>query len=117
MIVCRAYQDSNNVPPPTAALVELEQRIADLELGQRYDASQTAVRAVQADLLTQLRTIRAALVAERNQSGTTAASSSALTALQLENEQLKKRNTKLEYRVQHLVSNMEKLLPERAVDV
>lgn len=86
-------------------MADLEKRIASLEVGKRYDATKEAVQKVELEFLIKLREIRAAL----QQEGSTAANSKELEALKLENEQLRKRNEKLEYRVQHVVANMEKM--------
>jgi predicted nucleic acid-binding Zn-ribbon protein len=83
----------------------LKQRIAALEVGQSYEATKEAVQKVEYEFLVKLREIRSAL---RSQ-GSSLANSKEMEALRLENEQLKRRNAKLEYRVQHVVANLEKL--------
>lgn len=60
------------------------------------------------EMLTTLRTIRAAMVAD-SQNGS-AADSKELELLRKENEGLKKVNKKQAYRINHLVANMEKML-------
>ena len=80
-------------------------RIASLEVGKSYDATKEAVQKVELEFLVKLREIRAAL----QQEGSTAANSKELDALKKENEQLKTRNAKLEYRIQHVVAYMEKM--------
>ena len=62
----------------------------------------------QMEMLTTLRTIREAMVAESGNSGS--ADSKELALLKKENEELKKVNKKYEYRIEHLVNNMDKLL-------
>jgi predicted nucleic acid-binding Zn-ribbon protein len=88
-----------------SAVTDLEKRIASLEVGKSYDATKEAVQKVEQEFLVKLREIRAALQLE----GSTAANSKELDALKKENEQLKTRNAKLEYRIQHVVANMEKM--------
>lgn len=87
------------------AVADLEKRIVSLEVGKNYDATKEAVQKVEKEFLVKLREIRSALQEE----GTTSANSKELEALKQENEQLKKRNTKLEYRVQHVVATMEEM--------
>jgi hypothetical protein len=105
------------------ASAELEKRIGALEKGAAYDATKTAVQQVEAECLMKLREIRAALVAEAAAAATAngsgapgaagvaaaAASSKELQQLQTENDELKRKIAKLEYRVQHMVVSMEEL--------
>jgi uncharacterized coiled-coil protein SlyX len=100
------------------ANAELENRIAALEKGAAFDATKTAVQQVEAECLMKLREIRAALVAEASTSGAAATgavsgaaatSSKELQQLQNENAELKRKMAKLEYRVQHVVSEMDKM--------
>lgn len=107
---------TNTVTPADAlAVADLRERVQALEVGQEYDATQAAVRDVQIECLTQLRAIQAALVQDGNSTvATTAASASSpppphVANLQNENELLRQRNAKLEYRVQHLLASMEVL--------
>ena len=62
---------------------------------------------VEADFLVKLRDIRANI--DGSNSGVSATTSKEIDALRAENEALKKRNAKLEYRVQHMLHNMEEL--------
>lgn len=101
------------------ASAELEKRIEALEKGAAFDATKTAVHQVEAECLMKLREIRTALVAEAaNTNGAAgaggsvvavAASSKELQQLQTENDALKRKIAKLEYRVEHMVSSMEDL--------
>lgn len=75
-----------------------------MELGQQYSVNQKEVQKIQAQHLLQLREIR------KEMASTGGGSTEELLQLQIENEELKKRNTKLEYRVQHVVGNLERLL-------
>jgi predicted nucleic acid-binding Zn-ribbon protein len=93
----------------------LEHRINALEIGKQYDATKEAVRKVEEEYLLKLREIKQAIEREKQQStsSTSAASSTKeLEELRKENDTLKQKNTKLEYRIQHVVSNMEKLYDE-----
>jgi len=83
-------------------IAELEKRIAALEVGKSYDATKEAVEKVEKEFLSKLREIRAELANEGS-------SSKELEYLRAENEELKRKNAKLEYRVQHVVANMEKM--------
>lgn len=80
----------------------LEARIAALEKGQKFEATQKAVAAVEADCLKQLREVRAAVAAD---SGAAASSAAAVA----EKEALTRKIAKLEYRVQHLLGSMDML--------
>ena len=60
------------------------------------------------EMLTTLRTIREAMIADSKNGG--ANDSKELEKLKKENEELKKVNTKQAYRINHLVANMEKML-------
>jgi hypothetical protein len=100
-----------------AVVAALEQRIVALETGNQYDANKAAVEMIEMKHLQTLREIRTALLNEQSTSISTTAVVSASTngdpsimeSLQKENELLKKKMIKLEYRIQHLVSNMEML--------
>jgi cell division septum initiation protein DivIVA len=98
---------TTSVPAVTAAL---EQRIADLEQGTKFDATQSAVQKVQWECLQQLRDIRAALASSSSTTeGNGSVDNTALKTMQEENQQLKTRNAKLEYRVQHMAHSLEEL--------
>lgn len=86
----------------------LEQRIQALELGSHYEATKQAVQEVERQHLETLRHIRAALLNNNNDGGVSS-SSKELEQLQKENEALKKKNAKLEYRVHHMAACMEEL--------
>jgi hypothetical protein len=80
----------------------LQARVAALEQGDSFAATQTAVQQVQADCLRQLREIRTALGSSTTTTTTTSAPAADTLALE-------RKVAKLEYRVQHLVSGIESL--------
>lgn len=84
----------------------MQVRIAALEKGESFAATQTAIQNVQAKCLQQLRNVRAALDTDGHGSG---ASASAVAAQTAENNALQRKVEKLEYRVQHLLASMEYL--------
>mmetsp|Transcript_37278 Transcript_37278/g.42577 ORF Transcript_37278/g.42577 Transcript_37278/m.42577 type:complete len:103 (-) Transcript_37278:127-435(-) len=86
-----------------------EKRITALEQGLKFDATKLEVERVQMECLEQLRTIRKALV----ESSGAVASSKEMETLREENAMLKKQSLKKDYRIEHLVSSVEKLLGER----
>jgi hypothetical protein len=103
-------------------IAELEQRIVALEVGAQYDVNQDAIEKIEREHLQTLRNIRNALLLEQQSStinddttlltnNTTTSvlpqTNNVIESLQKENEMLKKKTIKLEYRIQHLVSNME----------
>ena len=85
---------------------ELQTKIVNIDNQKQFSADQAAVQAAQMEMLTTLRTIRAAIVSSGNNLG---ASSKELEDLKAENEQLKKTNTKQRYRINHLVKGMEEM--------
>lgn len=86
----------------------LEQRIAALEKGATFDATQAAIRQREEEMLATLRGIRAQM-AEEAASGS-GASSAEVTDLKEENAKLKQTVAKQEYRIRHLIAGMEDLL-------
>lgn len=106
------YQQPNDttaaLPANDNEVQDLEQRIQALEVGAKYDATKAAVQAVENEYLLKLREIRAAVTAEAA-SGGSGASSKEVEALRAENEMLQKKNAKLDYRVLHLVLELEAL--------
>mmetsp|Transcript_4178 Transcript_4178/g.6519 ORF Transcript_4178/g.6519 Transcript_4178/m.6519 type:complete len:95 (+) Transcript_4178:156-440(+) len=89
--------------------IDIMKRVEALEQGAKYDATKIEVDRVQMECLDQLRNIRKAMV----ESSGAAASSKEMEALREENAALKKQALKQEYRIEHLVSTVEKLLEER----
>jgi FtsZ-binding cell division protein ZapB len=80
-------------------------RVEVLELGAQFDATRDEVRRIQMEHLEQLRAIRVAML-----EGGTTTSSKELEALRAENELLKQKNRKQEYRIQHLITTVDGLL-------
>jgi predicted nucleic acid-binding Zn-ribbon protein len=94
---------------------DIEKRIQALEVGEKYDATKSEVQKVEQEFLLKLREIRAAITAEAQAGGSAGGVSSSaggagapkeLEALRAENELLKKKNAKLEYRLQHVVNEL-----------
>jgi phosphoketolase len=95
----------------TAGVEDIAKRIQALEVGAQYDATKSEVQKVEQEFLLKLREIRAAITAEAQAGGTSsvavaAGSNKELEALRAENELLKKKNAKLEFRVVHVVDEM-----------
>jgi FtsZ-binding cell division protein ZapB len=92
---------------------ELARRVEALEVGAAYRATKSEVEKIEEELLVKLRAIRESMADTGDSAGASAdvtiASSKELEALRAENDQLKQRNAKLEYRVQHVVGEMTRL--------
>lgn len=95
------------------ACQDLEARVKALEEGAVFNATQEAVREREAEFLAQLREIKEAVAEERKQGGG-GASSEEVKSLKQENELLKAKLAKSEYRVRHLIAGMEDLLAAKA---
>lgn len=100
-----------NISLYKADIIELEQRVNALEIGKQYDITKDAVRKVEEEYLMKFRELKASLEQE-SMNGGDSSSTKELEELRNENQLLKQKNTKLEYRVQHMVSNMELMLDE-----
>jgi len=91
----------------STTLIALDERIKALELGAQYDANKAEVEKIEKEYQTKLREIESS---NRNGGG---ASSSGLSKeverLREENEILKKKNAKQEYRILHMLGVMEEL--------
>ena len=94
---------------------DIEKRIQALEVGEKYDATKSEVQKVEQEFLLKLREIRAAITVEAQAGGGVAGASSSvcgagptkqLEALRAENELLKNKNAKLQYRVEHVVNEL-----------
>jgi hypothetical protein len=95
---------------------DIEKRIQALEVGEKYDATKSEVQKVEQEFLLKLREIRAAITAEAQAGGAGTGGVSSLEggagitkeleALRAENELLKKKNAKLQYRVEHVVNEL-----------
>jgi gamma-glutamyl:cysteine ligase YbdK (ATP-grasp superfamily) len=94
----------------TQAETELEQRVAALEIGNKYDATKVAIAAREAEMLETLRQIKSAMAAE---GGGRSSSSTEVEQLKSENEKLKEMIDKQQYRIQHVVAAMEAMLSGR----
>lgn len=86
---------------------QLQERIKALEVTKQFEADQALVQAVQTEMLTTLRTIRAEIASSSGNDNS--ASSKELQALKDENENLKKITTKQAYRINHLIKGMEEM--------
>lgn len=87
---------------------ELAKRVAALEVGAKFEAIQNDVKEMEKEFLAKLQEIRETMVKDGTGGGGTT-SSKDQQALVEENNALKKRNAKLEYRVQHILKSMEEL--------
>jgi cell division protein FtsB len=81
--------------------------VAALELGKQYDATKEAVQSIEKEFLVKLREIKSQLESEGG-GLLSNANTKEMETLRAENEELKRKNAKLEYRVQHLVASLEK---------
>jgi hypothetical protein len=116
-----SLQDQQQQVHAGAPYEDLVRRVEALELGAAYKATKDEVEKVEVEFLLKLRAIREALAAGSTGAGavavdSTSTSSKELEALRAENEALKRRNAKLEYRVQHVVGEMTRLY-DQVVDL
>ena len=81
-------------------------------MGASFDATQAEVKQVETEFLAKLQDIREAMVQGGNGGGGVS-SSDEMKALQAENEALKKLNTKLNYRVRHMLKTMNELYDQQ----
>jgi len=102
------YLPTTPIIPQEDHIKQLQTKISNIELQNKFEADQSAVQAAQMEMLNTLRTIRAAMVASPNNSNS-GDSSKELQALKEENATLTKMNTKQRYRIDHLVNNMEEM--------
>ena len=89
---------------------DIETRIAALEKGAAFDATQEAVREREEEFLATLREIKAGVQKDEETKGTASAASDELAALKEENARLEAKAKKQDYRIGHLVASMETLL-------
>ena len=87
---------------------QLTTRIENIEKINEFKANQEAVQKAQMEMLTTLRNIRESIATGENADNIH--DSKELAKLKEENENLKAINSKQAYRINHLVSNMEKLI-------
>ena len=92
---------------------ELESRVAALEVGARYDATQELIRQREVEFLTTLREIRVAMSKEQESEGGGGANAAELKTLEEENARLKTVIAKQDYRIRHLISGFEELLAQK----
>mmetsp|Transcript_8531 Transcript_8531/g.14937 ORF Transcript_8531/g.14937 Transcript_8531/m.14937 type:complete len:97 (-) Transcript_8531:46-336(-) len=92
---------------------DLESRVRALEQGRTFAATQQRIREREAEFLSTLREIKYSL--EQETSGNEGGSGK-FAELQAENTELKAKLAKAEYRISHLVGEMEKLLARRKED-
>ena len=97
------YPDSLTHTHTNTLTQALEARIAALEKGQGFAATQSEIQKVQANCLQQLRDVKAAL----DKDGASSAQSSQVAVA--EKQALERKVAKLEYRVQHLLESMDYL--------
>jgi len=102
-------------------MTDIEIRIQALEEGHKFNVSQDAIQKREEEFLVTLREIKESMLKEKEESGGNAAaggssgggSSAEMATLQEENDRLHAKMIKQEYRITHLVANMEKLLEQR----
>lgn len=89
-----------------------------LEDGAQFQATQAAIREREVEFLDQLKEIKESMAKEQQEKsdsgGGSGASSEKVKALQEENQTLKAKLAKNEYRVRHLIEGMEELLAAKA---
>ena len=88
----------------------METRIAALEKGAAFNATQEAVRARETEFLTTLREMKENLVKEQEEAKGSGASSGQVESLEKENAALKAKLKKHEYRIAHLVAGLEEFM-------
>ena len=114
------FASSTPAPTPTLSPVilpntqnypiqELEKRVTELEKSLSFQATQNAIKEEQMKMLTTLRNIREAMVNNNSSSGLNAMNAKEIEALKKENDDLKKKLEKKDYRIKHLVRAVEEL--------
>mmetsp|Transcript_4389 Transcript_4389/g.11324 ORF Transcript_4389/g.11324 Transcript_4389/m.11324 type:complete len:99 (-) Transcript_4389:209-505(-) len=93
-------------------MTDLETRIAALEKGGAFNATQEAIRKREEEFLTTLRDMKARIQQEQEEANKSGGSTSSeeLGKLREENAKLKAKLIKNNYRIHHLVTGMEELL-------
>jgi len=91
----------------------LESRVAALEKGATFNATQEAIRKREEEFLTTLRDMKASMLEAEKDGKNGGASSAEMDALRKENERLNAQVTKQAYRISHLVTGMEKMLESK----
>ena len=80
-----------------------------MEKSLSFQATQNAIKEEQMKMLTTLRNIREAMVNNNSSSGLNAMNAKEIEALKKENDDLKKKLEKKDYRIKHLVRAVEEL--------
>ena len=91
-------------------LQDLEARVKALEDGATFDATKDAIRKREEEMLSTLQGIKDTMMKEAASGG---ASSEEVEASKKENEALKAKLRKADYRISHLVEGMEKMLASK----
>ena len=86
-------------------IIELQSRVADLELAKEHTDVSAAVQRERAEILIRLRKIMETMKSETGGVGG-ASSSKEIEQLKAENKELKRINAKQRYRIDHLVNNL-----------
>lgn len=88
---------------------ELESRISALESSKSFAATKDVLQQEQMKMLTTLREIRAALLTGEGNALGSGKDLKEMEAMRMENEELKKKVSKSEYRIKHLIRAIEEL--------
>mmetsp|Transcript_13675 Transcript_13675/g.38504 ORF Transcript_13675/g.38504 Transcript_13675/m.38504 type:complete len:97 (-) Transcript_13675:1752-2042(-) len=94
-------------------MTDLESRIASLEKGAAFNATQDEIRKREEEFLTTLRDMKASILKDEQDGKNGGASSAEVDALREENVRLKAQVVKQAYRINHLVTGMEKMLESK----
>ena len=86
-------------------IVELQSRVADLELAKEHTEVSAAVQRERAEILIRLRKIMETMKSETEGVGG-ASITRRIEQLKAENKELKRINAKQRYRIDHLVNNL-----------
>lgn len=81
---------------------DLAQRISSIEEGKQFDVDKDAIRELKIEMLTKLRALREAFKGDADLN----TSSKEVDRLRLENEELRKKLERNEYRINHLVDSL-----------
>lgn len=95
------------------SIAQLEKRIDALEVGATYDATKAEVQKVEKEFLVKLREIRSAIDSAEGGIAVSATSNAEVEKLKAESKALKDRNAKLEYRIKHMLAEMERMYERR----
>ena len=87
-------------------IIELQSRVADLELAKEHTDVSAAVQRERAEILIRLRKIMETMKSETGGVGGASITSKEIEQLKAENKELKRINAKQRYRIDHLVNNL-----------